>query len=129
MSSRRAVLRNKARGRAFQAKLAELSGGKNIGTLGNEDVMHEHFSYEAKTYDAKAKSHPRPWVGWNELTSLDAGEVKKFFVIAELSMTDDRREDLLLLRWYWWDHINNLKSFSSPIVSYGRVKRFIGNTE
>jgi hypothetical protein len=49
MTSREVVLRNKRRGRAWQARLAKRVGGMNVGTLGNEDVMHDLFSYEAKS--------------------------------------------------------------------------------
>lgn len=40
--------RNKRAGRRYQGKLAELVGGKNIGTVGGEDIEHPLFSYEAK---------------------------------------------------------------------------------
>jgi len=43
------ALRNKRRGKGFQSTLAKLTGGRNIGTLGGEDVEHDEFSYEAKT--------------------------------------------------------------------------------
>jgi hypothetical protein len=128
MSSRKIVLRNKARGRAFQSKLSVMASGMNVGTLGNEDVMHEHFSYEAKTYDAKAKSHPRPWVGWRELFSVDFGRARRVFAIAEIRMTEDPKEDLLLMRWHWWDMITRKAVIPSPITSLKPLKRFIGNT-
>lgn len=40
---------NKRRGRGYQTTLAKMVGGMNIGTLGGEDVMHDRFSFEAKT--------------------------------------------------------------------------------
>lgn len=40
--------RNRIRGKAAQKKLAELVEGKDVGTLGGEDVFHPDFSFEQK---------------------------------------------------------------------------------
>lgn len=48
-SKRYIAMTNKRRGKAYQTTLAKIVGGMNIGTLGGEDVMHDRFSFEAKT--------------------------------------------------------------------------------
>ena len=51
MTDKRMVaIRNRRRGKAFQSKLAKMVGGRNIGTLGGEDVEHKTFSIEAKAF-------------------------------------------------------------------------------
>ena len=49
---RKTVIRNKRRGRAYQTKLSKLVEGKNVGTLGGEDIEHPIYSIEAKAYKA-----------------------------------------------------------------------------
>ena len=49
MDKRKIVIGNKRRGRAFQSKIAKSVGGKNVGTLGGEDVEHPVYSIEAKS--------------------------------------------------------------------------------
>ena len=104
MSSRKTALRNKARGRAFQAKLAELARGVNIGTLGGEDVSHVEFSYEAKTYNIRAKSNKdKPWMGERFLSLTDKGFARNRFAVVEVgSFSFDH---LILLRWHWWSKL------------------------
>lgn len=96
--------KNKQRGRAFQAKLAEMSGGMNIGTLGGEDVMHDEFSYEAKTYHPKAKSNKgRDWVGEKWMTEMDHGNL----TLKRLIYIEHESEDtVVMLRWHVWEAIN-----------------------
>lgn len=48
-TKREIALANKRRGKAYQTKLAKMVGGRNIGTLGGEDVEHCEYSFEAKT--------------------------------------------------------------------------------
>jgi hypothetical protein len=101
--------KNKARGRAYQTKLAEMAGGMNIGTLGGEDVMHDEFSYEAKTYNPKAKSHKgRDWKGEKLLLAIDhrAKHLDAWVKVNVLS-----REPLILMRWALW---SNLHLFEYP---------------
>jgi hypothetical protein len=95
--------RNKATGRAFQAKLAEMSGGMNIGTLGGEDVMHEEFSYEAKTYRPNSKTHKgKDWTGEQFLSSLDKGKPDPMtFAYGVIHSTNT----LVMLRWCHWERI------------------------
>lgn len=109
--------RNKARGRAFQAKLAELSGGMNVGTLGGEDVMHEEFSYEAKTYDPNAKSHKgKDWVGEQILKYYEDRAGITAIVIAQVS-TYDSGEPLVMMRWSVWSDLANLMK----VAAQGRL--------
>jgi hypothetical protein len=42
------AVQNKRRGRMVQKKIVEHLGGKNVGTLGGEDGMHDIWSIEAK---------------------------------------------------------------------------------
>jgi hypothetical protein len=51
-TKRKIALGNKRRGKAYQKKIESMVGGRNIGTLGGEDVEHETFSIEAKTRKA-----------------------------------------------------------------------------
>ena len=117
--------RNKQRGRAFQAKLAEMSGGMNIGTLGGEDVMHEEFSYEAKTYDRNSKTHKgKQWRGDKLLTYLENSSTGP--VVLQID-TEDSGEPLVLLRWSLWDNLSVLNNVNDEtIVIEVEVKKFIG---
>ena len=122
---------NKRTGRAFQAKLAEMSGGMNIGTLGGEDVMHEEFSYEAKTYRPNTKSNKgKPWKGDYILTLYDEGkptlDVNHFYYY-EISTYENI---FIMLRWWYWDALmkgeipeNRIKQYFKKVET-----RFIGNT-
>lgn len=110
MSSRKVALANKARGRAFQAKLAELARGVNIGTLGGEDISHVEFSYEAKTYNIRAKSHKdKPWMGEVFLSKIDKGFARNRFAIVEVNSFSF--DSLVLLRWHWWTKLVGAKDF------------------
>lgn len=93
--------KNKARGRAFQAKLAELSGGINIGTLGGEDIMHDEFSYEAKTYNRKAKTYKgKRWAGDLALAYFDDSSAWSRFIVCKV--VSYYFPTLYMLRWHWW---------------------------
>jgi hypothetical protein len=124
------VIRNKRRGRAFQAKLAKMAGGMNIGTLGGEDVKHVEFSYEAKTYDIKAPSKKgREWKGETLMLPRDFGKASTGFSIVELESPNF--DTLILMRWYWWhkfitDGYDVVKWESIPFKS--NISMFIGNT-
>ena len=48
-STVKTVIRNKRQGRHVQSVLAKRLGGKNVGTLGTEDISHEIFSIETKS--------------------------------------------------------------------------------
>lgn len=131
MDKRRVAIANKRRGRAFQTKLAKLTGGANIGTLGGEDVSHEEFSYEAKTYNINAKSkNGREWKGELLLIPKDGGKAKTRFAIIE---TDSQYFDsIIMLRWMWWKEV--LEHRLEALVDFGGVAsrvpigKFIGNT-
>ena len=137
MSSRKVALANKARGRAFQSKLAELTRGVNLGTLGGEDVGHVEFSYEAKTYNIRAKSNKnKPWMGEVFLTKVDQGYSRKRFGLVEVASFNF--DSLVLLRWYWWnkiigdgfkkEYIYMTKNYMKRATTIEMVNAFIGNT-
>lgn len=95
------AVQNKARGRAFQTKLAQMSEGMNIGTLGGEDVMHKEFSYEAKTYNKKAKTYKgKDWAGEKILQLFD--EHLSHDGLAIVQITSTNFAELYMLRWRWW---------------------------
>jgi hypothetical protein len=95
--------KNKIRGRAYQAKLAEMARGMNVGTLGGEDVMTENFSYEAKTYNPYAKSNKnRLWKGDKILTEVDD---RNTHIDALVKVIVGSREPLYLMRWRLWDSL------------------------
>ena len=95
------AIRNKSRGRAFQAKLAEMSGGMNVGTLGGEDVMHKEFSYEAKTYNKNAKTYGgKEWAGEEAIRYFDPTEKQTELVI--IRVKSFKFAELFMLRWRWW---------------------------
>jgi len=123
------AVKNKARGRKFQSKLAQLARGKNIGTLGGEDISHEMYSYEAKTYAINTPTHKgRPWVGEALLYKIDQGESAKRFAIVGVESVSF--SGLVLLRWHWWDKIISTPT-SIPdkrFIETTVVDRFIGNT-
>ena len=123
-------MQNKARGRAFQAKLAQMSGGMNVGTLGGEDVMHEEFSYEAKTYKKDCKSNKnKDWTGEVAMSIFDEKYAKDRLIVLVINSTE--YATIIALRWYWWDQLlvgklrsAKVESATRPIL---RVK-FKGNT-
>jgi len=121
--------KNKQRGRAFQAKLAEMSGGMNIGTLGGEDVMHEEFSYEAKTYHPKAKSNKgRMWVGEKIMSEL---EEKYGAPVLGKVVTTDSNEPIVIMRWNFWNALSEEDkddSFNVLIPKVVMKNRFKGRT-
>lgn len=95
---------NKRRGRAFQAKLAELSRGFNVGTLGGEDVMHPEFSYEAKTYNINAKTYKgKRWTGEILLDKWDKHQARSRLSIVKVE--SPKFSSLVLLRWLWWENL------------------------
>lgn len=122
--------KNKARGRAFQSKLAQMAGGINIGTLGGEDIMHDEFSYEAKTYNKKAKTYKgRRWAGDKLLTSLDDGYAQSKLVIFKVSSFD--YPELYLIRWQWWVRLLEGKISREQIaesMNRSLKDKFSGNT-
>ena len=137
MSKRKIAIANKRRGRAYQAKLAELARGVNIGTLGGEDISHEEFSYEAKTYNIKAKSNKnKPWMGEYYLSYVDGGYARHRFGI--LLLVSEHFSDLILLRWHWWSKLIETKFkeefpymtnlYIQRMTNIKPVVKFIGNT-
>jgi hypothetical protein len=122
--------KNKIRGRAFQTKLAQMAGGLNIGTLGGEDVMHEEFSYEAKTYQKNAKTYKgKDWRGEEILKKYDDGYVSRDMVIIKIRSME--YSSLIMLRWFWWKQvIENQISFPDVIknVKVEEVTKFKGNS-
>ena len=128
MSSRKIAIQNKVRGRAFQTKLAEMSGGMNIGTLGGEDVSHIEFSYEAKTYKPNTVSNKgRNWVGEQMLYHVDKGKLDKY-VVYKVEMLHG---NIIMLRWYWWqqlleDKINHLDLDNNTVSVF--LHKFRGYT-
>ncbi len=100
--------RNKARGRAYQAKLAEMTKGINVGTLGGEDVMHEEFSFEAKTYNPKCKSHAgKDWYGEQLMSYYENRESSKQIVL-KVTSGDPDDEDIMMMRFTLWEDLSNL---------------------
>jgi hypothetical protein len=129
------AIANKRRGRAFQSKLAQMAGGINIGTLGGEDVMHEEFSYEAKTYQIDSKTHAgRPWTGEKWLYPYDQGKAVTDLWIMKISLPHSTTDSVLvMLRWYWWKRILEQEiEYSDIDISTmepaAPVSSFIGNT-
>jgi hypothetical protein len=122
--------KNKARGRAFQAKLAEMAGGINIGTLGGEDVMHKEFSYEAKTYNKNAKTYKgKEWAGEQALSLFDDGFY--YSGLKVLRVTSFNFAPLYLIRWHWWKRILEREFSSEDIINATRdcrKEKFVGNT-
>lgn len=136
-SKRKTAIANKRRGRAFQAKLAELAMGVNIGTLGGEDISHDEFSYEAKTYNINAKTNKnKPWMGEVFLSKIDQGFARSRFALMKVDSVEF--DPLILLRWLWWDRLLQKdfiteysymnKLYLSQIILYMGVGKFIGNT-
>lgn len=122
-------IRNKHRGRKFQAKLAEMAGGINIGTLGGEDVMHEEFSYEAKTYLKNCKTNKgNDWQGEKWLAEMDYGFASKCFAIVRVN---GDFPNLIMMRWPWWKKLVSgeipKEEFSVDYYNVVRSK-FKGNT-
>jgi hypothetical protein len=128
--ARSTALRNKARGRAFQTKLAQMAGGINIGTLGGEDVMHDEFSYEAKTYNINATSYKgKNWAGEDLMLPYDAGLASNKMVIIRL--TSFNFSPLYMIRWYWWKELLESRVSLEELricQKDCRKERFIGNT-
>ncbi len=124
------AVKNKVRGRAFQTKLAEMAGGINVGTLGGEDVMHKEFSYEAKTYNIKAKTYKgKDWTGEACLSEFDGGDYKNGLKILRVSSFNFA--PLYLLRWHWWVVILEGNTTHKKIIDATRDCRketFVGNT-
>lgn len=128
--ARHTAVQNKLRGRAFQTKLAQMAGGINIGTLGGEDIMHEEFSYEAKTYNKNAKTYKgKDWMGEQVLSAFDGGLASNKMIIVHvvsLSFTN-----LYMLRWpYWKDLLEDQISIRDLMGSMrmARKEKFVGNT-
>jgi len=122
--------RNKARGRAFQTKLAQMSEGMNVGTLGGEDVMHKEFSYEAKTYNKNAKTYKgKEWAGESALRLFDTSPYQtEFFVVRVKSFNF---ADLFMLRWRWWRKLiaGELTLYEiSDATRNCEKESFVGNT-
>jgi len=116
------------RGRAFQAKLAQMAGGVNIGTLGGEDISHEEFSYEAKTYKPNTKKNKgRNWTGEQMLYHVDKGKLDKY-VVYKVEMLD---VSIMMLRWKWWKKLVE-GEVSKSLVNNNTVSvflhKFIGYT-
>lgn len=122
--------KNKARGRAFQAKLAQMSGGMNVGTLGGEDVMHKEFSYEGKTYNKNCKTYGgKDWMGEKLLSSSDGGFY--YFGPNIVMVVSFGFDSLYLLRWHWWKELVEGKLTRETITLATRECRkesFVGNT-
>jgi len=125
-------MQNKRRGRAFQTKLAELSKGMNVGTLGGEDVMHPEFSYEAKTYNINAKTYAgKRWKGEEFLDAWDKHYARSRFAVVKVE--SPKFSDLILLRWFWWEQLISSKhKFTRPEIDKAMVVKpinsFKGNT-
>jgi hypothetical protein len=121
---------NKTRGRAFQTKLAEMSGGMNIGTLGGEDVMHEEFSYEAKTYKKNCKTNKnKDWTGEKVLALFDESFAKSRFIVLEVRSLG--YATIMLLRWHWWDQLlagNLNRANVREAIRTILINKFKGNT-
>jgi hypothetical protein len=120
-------MKNKIRGRAFQTKLAELSRGINVGTLGGEDIMHPEFSYEAKTYNINAKTYAgKRWKGEEFLDKWDEHYARKRLAIVKVECP--KFAPLILLRWYWWCKLSELIWEEVTNWQIKEVNAFIGNT-
>jgi len=119
---------NKRRGRAFQAKLAELSRGINIGTLGGEDIMHPEFSYEAKTYNINAPSKKgKRWTGEVILDRWDDHYATNRLAVVTLESV--KFSTLVLLRWHWWSQLAEITQAQINQASITKVvTTFVGNS-
>lgn len=123
------AIKNKARGRAYQSKLAQMAGGINVGTLGGEDIMHEEFSYEAKTYNKKAKTYKgKLWAGDFALTCFDEGHAYSRLVICKI--VSYSFPTIYMLRWHWWTRL--LEGKLTPDEVYNSIRecrkdRFAGD--
>jgi hypothetical protein len=107
-----------------------MSGGMNIGTLGGEDVMHEEFSYEAKTYNKNAKTYKgKDWVGETMLYSCDKHLSESD--LAVMLVTSMNFSPLIMLRWKWWKLILE-KAISRNVIFesiyFKEATKFRGDT-
>jgi hypothetical protein len=81
-----------------------MAGGLNVGTLGGEDVMHDEFSYEAKTYKKDCKTNKnQDWMGERVISKYDQGLAS--IDIALVRVTSMYYPPLILVRWAWWEKI------------------------
>ena len=132
MSKREIAVANKRRGRAFQTKLAQLARGVNIGTLGGEDISHEEFSYEAKTYNPNNKTNKgKPWTGDLLVSTYDKGYARKRLSVVVVKSFEF--SSLVLLRWYWWSKmVVKAEKFTKRQLEFAyefaKMRTFIGNT-
>lgn len=104
-----------------------MSGGMNIGTLGGEDVMHEEFSYEAKTYRANSKTYKgKDWKGEKIFKLYDEGKPGKFFYY-RISTYENI---FAMLRWCHWEKLVSGELTEEDRWHYNQKMetRFIGNT-
>jgi len=92
---RKTANRNKARGKKYQTTVAGMTGGKNIGSLGGEDVMHNQYSIEAKT---RKKFVAENWMQQAEKNNSD-DKVPIVFVHVVGKRHDS---DLVLMRYKDW---------------------------
>ena len=92
------VKRNKARGRAFQAKQEKLCGGKNVGTLGGEDVSHPIFSFECKSL--------KKFAGRKVMEQAEKNCPKGKIAVSIVHVVGERHfKDLHIIRREVWDKL------------------------
>lgn len=96
---RKIANRNKARGKKYQTTVADMTGGKNIGSLGGEDVMHNQYSIEAKTR--------KKFVAENWMLQAEANNDDNKVCVVFVHINGKRHEnDLVLMRYKDWINIS-----------------------
>ncbi len=109
-TKREIALANKRRGKAYQTKLAQMVDGRNIGTLGGEDVEHCDYSFEAKTRQQGSILEKKML----EAERYLEGEV----VVCSWVLLENSGvcSELSMLRYINFEHIGSVKLFEYVIL-------------
>ena len=100
VNKKKVVIQNKRRGKAFQTKVAKMTGGRNIGTLGGEDVEHSIYSIEAK--------HFKTYRGESIMEQCEANCPKDKIPIAIVHLNGKRHgKDIVHMRFEDWEKLAN----------------------
>jgi hypothetical protein len=107
-----------------------MSGGLNVGTLGGEDIMHKEFSYEAKTYNKKAKTYGgKDWAGEAAMKYFDSSQYQTDLLVVRVKSFNF--PEIFMMRWRWWKRLvtGNLTTHQiSDSTRNCNKDSFIGNT-
>ena len=115
-SKKLTAARNKKRGKGFQGKLAKMWLGKNVGTLGGEDVEHPKYSIEAKTQ--------KRFVGQKFMDQAIANCPRGKIAIVHVHVIEKRHpEDIIMIRY------KDFMALTEPKVLVKRKKGIESDTE